>query len=111
MNNNSDSPVQLSLGVSLHNECTFENFYSLNSGNKVPLSSLKDLVTCPEPSTHLLWGKAGAGLTHLLHAFCRRCYEYGNRVQYIPLNNRCLFFKMGEPNVHVRCLYVFQSSP
>lgn len=81
-----DSPLQMSLGVSLKDDATFDNFYVVEA-NAMPLDVLGRLGEDSFDSMnmpYLVWGSHGSGLTHLLQAICHGAH--GNKsVQYLPL--------------------------
>jgi len=83
-----DSPLQMSLGVSLKDDATFDNFYIVEA-NAMPLDSLGKLgedsfggMNMP----YLVWGSRGCGLTHLLQAICHDVHGKKS-VQYLPLRD------------------------
>jgi DnaA regulatory inactivator Hda len=80
------TPVQLSLGVSLRDDATFANFY-IAEGNELALHALREFCRDQGERNLLLWGSRGAGLTHLLQACCHEAYEDGQSVQYLPLRD------------------------
>ncbi len=82
-----DSPVQLSLGISLRDESTFSNFYAHGDTNTLALKVLASLANGEEISNHLIWGAPGCGLTHLLQAACHAAYFSERSVQYLPMRD------------------------
>lgn len=77
---------QLSLGVSLNDEATFDNFYAPEDSNVVQIIEvLKQQTEQQGELSVFLWGKPGCGLTHLLQASCQFANEQGVYAQYIPL--------------------------
>ena len=77
---------QLSLGVSLNDDATFDNFYTrAGSGNAQVLEILRRQLQPGGEVYVYLWGGAGAGLTHLLQAACHACQSRGLTAQYLPL--------------------------
>lgn len=84
-------PVQLSLPVSLLGGATFGNFSIEGSTNGEIISQLKLLHQDPEPMPVLLWGEAGSGITHLLHALCQFYPSRGLRAFYVSFNELTRF--------------------
>jgi len=82
----SQTPVQLSLGVSLRDDATFANFY-IAEGNELALHALREFSAGDGEGNLVLWGSRGAGLTHLLQACCHRAFERQINVQYLPLRD------------------------
>ncbi|WP_111641267.1 DnaA regulatory inactivator Hda [Marinimicrobium alkaliphilum] len=80
------APRQLSLGVSLNDDATFDNFYAPDdSANAQVLALLREQVNGGAEWFVYLWGASGVGLTHLLQAGCHRAQAAGLSVQYLPL--------------------------
>lgn len=74
---------QLVLPVRLDDGATFDNFYIPNkSVNHVTIHSLSD-----GGQSVYLYGGEGAGVTHLLQAFCRAEEAAGRSTIYIPLKD------------------------
>ena len=82
------NPQQLSLGVSLNDDATFENFYApTTTPNAQILSALRlQIETANEPFI-FLWGAAGCGLTHLLQGACHHAQTLQKSLQYFPLRD------------------------
>jgi DnaA-homolog protein len=79
-------PCQLSLGVSLHDEATFANFYLPAEGNnRQAVAALERQLQCGGERLLYLWGAPGAGLTHLLQAACHAAHANQRSAQYLPL--------------------------
>lgn len=79
-------PRQLSLGVSLHDEATFANFYlPANGGNRQAVAALENQFNAAGERLVYLWGAPGAGLTHLLQAACHSAHSSDQSAQYLPL--------------------------
>lgn len=78
-------PIQLSLGVSLKDDATFNNFYAESDANKLALHTLNTLACGQEQHNHVIWGAPGSGLTHLLQAVCHESGQQLRTVQYIPV--------------------------
>ncbi|GAB1256716.1 DnaA regulatory inactivator Hda [Aurantivibrio plasticivorans] len=82
----SDFPQQMSLGVSLHDTATFDNFFiPPDSGNAQVVSALLKQLETSDASVVYLWGASGAGLTHLLQASCHEAERQNISAQYLPL--------------------------
>jgi DnaA family protein len=73
-------PPQLTLGLHLKDEATFENFYSAN--NTEIISVLKNAISGEGEKIIFLHGTRGQGCTHLLQACCHEAHL--NSV-YLPL--------------------------
>ncbi len=82
----SQTPVQLSLGVSLRDDATFANFY-IAEGNEQALHALQEFSAGGGEGNLVLWGSRGAGLTHLLQACCHQAFGCDLNVQYLPLRD------------------------
>lgn len=83
----SSTPEQLSLGVSLKDDATFDNFYApAGSANAQVVAALCQQVEGTGEQFVYLWGAAGAGLTHLLQASCHYAESRNLSVQYLPLS-------------------------
>ena len=81
-------PQQLSLGVNLNDDATFENFYAPTAThNAMVLQGLRQQVDGSGEAFVYLWGSPGCGLTHLLQAACHEAQRYGLSVQYLPLRD------------------------
>jgi len=80
------NPQQLSLGVSLNDDATFENFYApVATPNAQILAALRAQIETAHEPYIFLWGAAGCGLTHLLQGACHHAQTLGKRFQYFPL--------------------------
>jgi DnaA family protein len=81
-------PQQLSLGVNLNDDATFENFYApAPTHNAMVVKGLRDQLEGVGESFIYLWGAPGCGLTHLLQAACHQAQAQGLSVQYLPLRD------------------------
>lgn len=79
-------PEQLSLGVSLNDDATFENFYApAGSANERTLTLLRAQASGQGEGFIYLWGGSGVGLTHLLQAAGHQAQDTGFSIQYLPL--------------------------
>ncbi|MFT7560023.1 MAG: DnaA family protein [Flavobacteriales bacterium] len=99
-------PIQLSLGVSLTDDATFENFYAV--GNEQVVHTLQNLSSSTGSSSTLLWGAHGSGLSHLLQAACHTAGTAGHYAQYLPLAELLDYDPMdiceGLEDCHLLCL-------
>lgn len=66
---------QLTLGVRLRDDATFENF--LGGRNQATLDQLQLLLQDPSATVICLSGESGSGKSHLLQAACHRLEEQG----------------------------------
>lgn len=80
-------PVQLSLGVTLRDDATFENFYAPDDKAGLVVSSLKAAALGKELSSQVIWGAPGSGLTHLMQAASHEAQNAGLSVQYLPFRD------------------------
>lgn len=78
---------QLSLGLQIRDDATFDNFYI--GKNAMMVSNLKQLCNADERFIYLS-GNVGSGRTHLLHACCHALTEVGRQSTYIPLREHAL---------------------
>lgn len=80
------TPLQLSLGVSLRDDATFENFYCANAHNAYIVSYMNTLASGRDSGQCIFWGALGVGLTHLLQAMCHHSANTtSNTFQYLPV--------------------------
>ncbi len=81
-------PQQLSLGVSLNDDATFENFYAPESApNREIVQALIQQIETADELFVYLWGAPGCGLTHLLQAACHHAQTQQKSFQYFPLRD------------------------
>ncbi len=81
-------PQQLSLGVSLNDDATFDNFYAPESTpNAQVRSAVRSQIELANEPFIYLWGAGGCGLTHLLQAACHQAQTLGKSFQYFPLRD------------------------
>lgn len=79
-------PRQLSLGVTLDDAATFDNFYvATGSVNAQARFALRQQLTAAGEQCIFLWGGVGVGLSHLLQAACLEARRQGLQAQYLPL--------------------------
>ncbi|WP_185235886.1 DnaA regulatory inactivator Hda [Teredinibacter franksiae] len=79
------SPVQLSLGVSLRDDATFDNYFTATESNDQAIFALKKLAQGAEQNLVVIWGARSAGLTHLVQALCHRAGNAQRIIQYFPM--------------------------
>jgi DnaA-homolog protein len=77
-------PTQLILPIQPPDANTFQNFYP-NPNNTILLHCLQNFSLKKGESYIYIWGNAGSGCTHLLHACCHAAQEQGFSVAYLPL--------------------------
>lgn len=71
-------PQQLSLGVNLNDDATFDNFYAPpQTHNAMVVQGLRAQLEGGDNSFVYLWGAPGCGLTHLLQAACHQAQGMG----------------------------------
>ena len=75
---------QLTLGLSLKDEATFENFYAGN--NQEIISELIKSVVGEGEHVIYLCGSRGQGLSHLLQACCHRAQQEHRLSVYLPMS-------------------------
>lgn len=79
-------PQQLSLGVTLNDDATFDNFHAPSGSSNAQASALvRAQAEGLGEQVVFLWGAPGVGLTHLLQAGCHRAHDSGLSFQYLPL--------------------------
>jgi DnaA family protein len=76
---------QLTLGVGLKDDATFDNFYAGSSHLLVDV--LKKAAKGQGEKVIYLYGSAGIGRTHLLQACCHLANQHHLRTVYLPLAN------------------------
>lgn len=76
---------QLPLPLGFKPEHGFEEYYPGSANAEVVAHLRRAALDAREPLVYL-WGEAGAGKTHLLHACCREAYRAGMGVSYLPLD-------------------------
>ncbi|PIQ42440.1 MAG: DnaA regulatory inactivator Hda [Gammaproteobacteria bacterium CG11_big_fil_rev_8_21_14_0_20_46_22] len=74
---------QLTLGVQLEDNASFENFYPAK--NTQVLASVREMARGRGEHYLLLWGKQGAGCSHLLQAACRETASIGLPAMYLDM--------------------------
>lgn len=76
---------QLSLEVSLRDECQFDNFYVCPDTTNQIVSFLKGSFGVGQEHFAFLWGKGGSGRSHLLQGTCHYWADKGKSILYLPL--------------------------
>lgn len=74
---------QLPLPLAFNPEHGFEEFHP--GGNVEVVEHLRHCALGLGETLIFLWGEAGLGKTHLLHACCREAHRNGQTVSYLPL--------------------------
>ncbi|TVZ39965.1 regulatory inactivation of DnaA Hda protein [Alteromonadaceae bacterium 2753L.S.0a.02] len=77
-------PQQLSLGIALHDEATFEN-YLVADNNAQAVAALQNIASTQGGDNLCIWGARGVGLSHLLQATCHEAAALGRSLQYFPM--------------------------
>ncbi len=77
---------QMSLALSLRDDCRFDNFLAVSKSGEHIVSFLKEQFNAEEESLVYLWGADGCGRSHLLQAVCHGWVAEGRSVQYLPLS-------------------------
>ena len=81
--------MQLTLSINLRDDATFTNFFCGN--NQQLIDYLKVLTTGDAPEKFVyLWGKKGAGSTHLLQACCHDSSDHRKTAIYLPIEDESL---------------------
>lgn len=76
---------QLTLGVGLKDEATFDNFYA--EKNQLLVTELKKTASGQGERVIYFYGSGGEGCTHLLQACCHEANQHQLRSVYLPLAN------------------------
>jgi len=74
---------QLPLPFFFAPEHGFDEYYP--GGNAEAVEHLRRAAQGQDQPLVFLWGEAGVGKTHLLHAYCRDAHRAGRDVSYMPL--------------------------
>ena len=77
------APAQLALGINWRRGAAFEHLVA--GSNAEAIQSVRRLAERGGMVSLYLWGSAGTGKTHLLHAACEAAAAAGRRVAYVPL--------------------------
>jgi DnaA-homolog protein len=75
---------QLALELSLRSCASFDNFHP--GENAEALSAVRRFSVGAEASQIYVWGPAGSGKSHLLHALCRRAGQTESTSAYLALD-------------------------
>ncbi|MDA1372039.1 MAG: DnaA regulatory inactivator Hda [Proteobacteria bacterium] len=81
-------PTQLTLGVTLNDDATLENFL-VNEQNQQLLNNLQSPDA--DGQVFYLWGKSSAGITHLLQAMCHQATAQKRGAIYLPMLQKAEF--------------------
>ncbi|WP_413702134.1 DnaA ATPase domain-containing protein [Psychromonas sp. KJ10-10] len=73
------------LALKFPDDETFASFYP--GQNATLITQLKNSVVGAGEPVLYMWGEAGSGRSHLLHALCSEVDERGDSVAYIPLHH------------------------
>lgn len=76
---------QLTLGVSLKDDATFDNFFPGKNTHLV--KALNSAARGEGEQVIYFYGNGGQGCTHLLQAACHEAYQQQKTAVYIPLSN------------------------
>src|SRR4030067_2411305 len=79
-------PCQLPLGIVLRDNATFSNY--VPGQNEEVLHTVQQTLRSGGEQFVYLWGTAGNGKTHLLHAACHEVSIRGLSPVYLPLAQR-----------------------
>lgn len=79
------SMTQLTLSVSLRDDATFANYFTLE--NTAVVEALRTTLKGQGESVIYLWGQSGTGRTHLLQALCHAGDDLEKTTAYIPLSD------------------------
>ncbi len=82
----SRTPIQLTLGVGLKDDATFDNFFP--GANTQIINILKETAENKGEKIIYLYGSGGQGCTHLLQAVCLSAFDHHQRAVFIPLSHR-----------------------
>ncbi|HEX4044792.1 MAG TPA: DnaA regulatory inactivator Hda [Gammaproteobacteria bacterium] len=80
--------AQLTLGLSLKDDATFDNFYPAQ--NTTIITALKKAASGQGEKMIYLYGMRGQGHSHLLQACCHAAHQQQHRSVYLPLANLLL---------------------
>jgi DnaA family protein len=81
--------AQLALGVTLHEDMTFDNFYA-GTENQAILFNLRQFINRTGENFIFLWGREGVGISHLLQACCHEIVRMGEQAIYLSLSETYL---------------------
>lgn len=77
--------TQLTLSISLRDDATFANYYSLD--NIALTEHLQTMAQGQGEQSIILWGPPATGKSHLLQAVCHEAENAGLRSCYLPLSD------------------------
>lgn len=79
------SETQLTLSISLRDDATFANYYSLD--NIALTEQLQAMAQGQGEQSMLIWGPPATGKSHLLQAICHEAENAGLSSCYLPLSD------------------------
>jgi DnaA family protein len=77
--------TQLTLSISLRDDATFANYYSLD--NIALTEQLQTMAQGKGDQSILIWGPPATGKSHLLQAVCHEADNFGLTSAYLPLGD------------------------
>ena len=77
---------QMSLALSLRDDCRFDNFLALPGAGTQIVAFLEQRFSSQLENLVYLWGADGSGRSHLMQAVCHHWLGQGKSVQYLPLS-------------------------
>lgn len=79
-----NTPLQMTLPVSIRDDARFANYYT--GPNQQVVDALQGQWTVNGEPYIYLWGSSGSGASHLLQAACHYAEGLGHQSIYLPLN-------------------------
>jgi len=79
---------QLALDLKLADYALFETFYA--GPNAPVVEAVRQAATVNSPQVHWLWGRAGAGRSHLLQAAVAAASKAGQRSAWLPMTDTAM---------------------
>lgn len=76
---------QMSLALSLRDDCRFDNFLALSEAGSQVVAFLEQRFSSQLEKAVYLWGADGSGRSHLMQAVCHDWLGRDKSVQYLPL--------------------------
>jgi len=77
------NPTQLPLGISVQDQCTFDNFFL--GPNRAVILEIISALDNTDFSCISLWGKPQVGKSHCLQAACHHLAKRAGTICYLPL--------------------------
>lgn len=105
LKNNAKVLAQLPLGLSLHDDASFENFYP--GKNAEIIAAVKKTASGHGEKIIYLCGSRGQGLSHLLQASCHEAARHKLSAVYLPLGelvNQNPEMLQGLESLHLICI-------